>query len=85
MGDITLFNRDMSLFERVCSEDSLRDAFRSVKRNKGAAGIDGVSVKDFEGNLDEELGQLQKELLSWTYEPRPVVKTARIGSMSRNG
>lgn len=72
MSNITLFNLNKSLFERICSEDQLRDAFVAVKRNKGAPGIDGVTVADFEVNLDKELGQLQKDLLSWAYEPRPV-------------
>lgn len=60
------------LFEQVCCIDTLREAFRSVKRNKGAAGIDKVSVEDYEKNLDQELAQLSKELGSWCYEPSPV-------------
>jgi len=72
MRKITLFDLNRSLFERICSEDQLRDAFRAVKRNKGAPGIDGVTIEEFEENLDEELGRLRKELLSWTYKPSPV-------------
>jgi retron-type reverse transcriptase len=33
-----------------------------VKKNKGVAGIDGVSIEDFEANLNKELSQLQQEL-----------------------
>lgn len=72
MSSINLFDRNKSLFERVCSEDHLREAFRAVKRNHGAPGIDGVTVEAFEEKLDEELGRLAKELTSWTYEPAPV-------------
>jgi group II intron reverse transcriptase/maturase len=43
-----------------------------VKRNRGKPGIDGVSIADFEANLDEELSQLQQELSNWTYQPSPV-------------
>ena len=43
-----------------------------VRRNRGAPGIDGVSIQDFEVNLDEELSQLQQELTTWTYQPSPV-------------
>ena len=32
----------------------------------------GVSIMDFEANLDEELSQLQQELTTWTYQPAPV-------------
>ena len=40
-----------------------------LRRNHGAPGMDGVSIADFEANLDEELSQLQQELTTWTYQP----------------
>jgi len=43
-----------------------------VRKNKGAPGIDGVTIAAFESRLDEELGQLKAELESWTYKPSPV-------------
>lgn len=60
------------LFEELCSMTYLSVAFTFVKRNKGKPGIDGVSIQDFEANLDEELSQLQQELAGWTYKPSPV-------------
>lgn len=50
----------------------LRAGFKAVKANKGSPGIDGVTVTEFTGRLDEELGQLKQELESWTYKPQPV-------------
>ena len=61
-----------SLFDRICDESSLRQAFRDVKRNKGASGVDNVSVEEFECNLEEELSRLRQEVVSWTYTPQPV-------------
>jgi group II intron reverse transcriptase/maturase len=72
MSAITLFDLNKSLFERIVSEDHLAEAYRAVRRNKGAPGIDGVSVEDFGLRLDQELGQLHQELMNWTYEPKPV-------------
>jgi len=60
------------LFESLCSTLYLGVGFELVRRNRGAAGIDGVSIQDFEANLDEELSQLQQELTTWTYQPSPV-------------
>jgi len=60
------------LFENLCSTCYLGVGFILVKRNRGKPGIDGVSIADFEANLDEELSQLQQELSSWTYQPSPV-------------
>ena len=60
------------LFENLCSTHYLGIGFILVKRNRGKPGIDGVSIADFEANLDEELSQLQQELSNWTYQPSPV-------------
>jgi group II intron reverse transcriptase/maturase len=60
------------LFENLCSTFYLGVGFELVRRNHGAPGIDGVSIQDFETNLDEELSQLQQELTTWTYQPSPV-------------
>ena len=60
------------LFENLCSTFYLGVGFELVRRNHGAPGIDGVSIIDFETNLDEELSQLQQELSNWTYQPSPV-------------
>ena len=60
------------LFENLCSTFYLGVGFELVRRNQGAPGIDGVSIQDFEANLDEELSQLQQELTAWTYQPSPV-------------
>ncbi len=60
------------LFENLCSILYLGIGFILVKRNRGKPGSDGVSIADFEANLDEELSQLQQELSNWTYQPSPV-------------
>lgn len=60
------------LFEVISSEEALLAGFQAVKRNKGAPGIDEVTIEVFEENLGKELGRLQQELVSWTYEPKPV-------------
>lgn len=61
-----------SLFEKLCSRETLTASFKATKKNRGAPGIDGVSVEAFAIRLDEELSQLQKDLESWTYKPMPV-------------
>lgn len=68
----TLFDLSLSLFDQICSDEHLREAFRDVKRNHGAPGVDGVTVEMFESKLDEELGLLQQEVKNWTYGPKPV-------------
>lgn len=72
MKDVDLFSYQQKLFERICSNESLLDAFRTVKRNGGAPGVDGVTVEEFESRLPEELARLKKDIESWSYEPSPV-------------
>ena len=50
----------------------MHQAFQAVKRNRGAAGIDKVSVKMFEANLDENLAALMKDLKTGNFRPKPL-------------
>lgn len=61
-----------SLFERVVSIELLEESFVSVKRNRGAAGVDNISVLEFSNSLSKELSKLSQELRTWTYKPKPV-------------
>ena len=63
---------DTRLFDDLCHVEALRQGFKSVRRNKGAPGIDGVTLDDFEQNLNKELQQLAEELSNWTYRPKAV-------------
>lgn len=67
-----LFVDERSLFEKLCDPVKLRAGFKAVKKNGGSPGIDGVTIKEFDSRLEEELAQLQTELESWCYEPNPV-------------
>ena len=67
-----LFTDERSLFEKLCDRRNLESGFKAVKKNGGSPGIDGVTVEEFDSRLKEELVQLQKELESWHYKPKPV-------------
>lgn len=47
-------------------------AFKAVKKNRGAAGIDKMSIAMFESNLEKNLAALKRELKSGTYIPIPL-------------
>jgi len=42
-----------SLMDKVYNRANLRAAFKRVKANRGAAGVDHISVTQFEASLDE--------------------------------
>src|SRR5437773_6930048 len=60
-----------SLTGRIISP-LLVKAFKAVKRNRGAAGIDKVSIKMFEANLAENLLALERDLKDGSFEPLPL-------------
>lgn len=65
-----------SLYEKVFDIHRLEEAFKRVRANRGAAGVDNVDTKMFESKLTHELAQLSKELESWSYNPQPVKRIA---------
>lgn len=50
----------------------MMQAFKAVKKNRGAAGIDKVSVAMFEQNLDANLAALKRDLKNGTFVPKPL-------------
>jgi RNA-directed DNA polymerase len=61
-----------NLMSEVSAIANLKVAFKAVKRNKGAPGIDNMSVKEVNDNLDPILKELSLKLLDQTYRPCPV-------------
>ncbi len=59
-------------FPRICSAGNLYSAWRKVRANRGAGGVDAVTLKDFEKNLQDNLQELSRNLLNDTYQPLPV-------------
>jgi RNA-directed DNA polymerase len=58
--------------EAVLERENLRQALARVKRNKGAAGIDGMSVVDLPAYLNDNWPAIRTRLLEGSYRPQPV-------------
>lgn len=54
------------------SQDAVKSAFRRVKASKGAAGVDGESIAEFERELENNLYKIWNRMSSGTYMPPPV-------------
>lgn len=64
-----------SLFDLVCHSDTLRWAWTLMRRNHGAAGVDGVTFNEIEqskGGVERFLQELEEKLKSKTYKAKPV-------------
>ena len=61
-----------SLVDKVYKPKNLLLAWEKVRRNKGAGGVDGETLEEFEEGLQERLERLHGELKTDTYRPQPV-------------
>jgi group II intron reverse transcriptase/maturase len=61
-----------SLIDKIWALPNMEEAFKEVKKNRGAAGVDGVTIKAFEFGVEDNVQILQRELREKTYKPRPV-------------
>jgi len=60
------------LMEEICERDNLLEALERVKSNKGAPGVDGMTVNELPNYLRKNWPTIQAQLLSGSYVPKPV-------------
>ncbi len=75
-----------SLYDRLLHRGVLARAFAKVRRAKGAPGVDGQTIADFQANLEDQFTRLAHELQTKTYRPQPVrrVTIPKPGGGERN-
>jgi RNA-directed DNA polymerase len=60
------------LMEEVCERENCKRALKRVKANKGSPGVDGMTVHDLVGFLQQHWPTIREQLLSGAYKPQPV-------------
>jgi RNA-directed DNA polymerase len=60
------------LMEEICERENLKQALKRVKANKGAPGVDGMTVQALPAYLREHWPAIRVTLLNGTYRPQPV-------------
>jgi len=60
------------LLERIMARENMLLAWKRVKANKGAAGMDGMTVEDFMAYAREHWASIREAIRAGTYQPRPV-------------
>jgi RNA-directed DNA polymerase len=66
-------NDSHALYDRIWRGDVLLEAWKRVRANGGAAGVDGVSIADIEAaGVDSFLDSIQQQLRAGKYRARPV-------------
>ncbi len=62
----------MKLIEVITSEENLNRAYKKVIANKGASGVDGITVEELEKYIRENKERIVESLRNRTYMPKPV-------------
>jgi len=62
----------MEWIEKILQTGNITDACYEVIRNKGAAGVDNMSVKELKAYLDENRTQLEGLIRNGQYLPKPI-------------
>ena len=63
----------IGIMDKIASYGSLTKAFRQVRRNGGAAGVDGMTIAGYEREGAKRLKRLRESLLAGSYRPQEVL------------
>ncbi|MGM0125472.1 hypothetical protein IGI37_002871 [Enterococcus sp. AZ194] len=72
----------MELLEQILSNQNMNQAYKRVYRNKGASGIDGITVEKLKTYLREHKEELRSQIRQRKYKPQP---TLRVEIPKENG
>ena len=72
MSEIRKVETNMELLEKVLSKDNLNNAYKQVYKNKGASGVDGVTVEELFSYIKEHKEEILYKIRNRKYKPQPV-------------
>src|SRR5699024_10863433 len=62
------------LIGKILSTDNMNEAARKVVANKGAPGVDGITVDQTRTFVKENWKRIRKEIIERKYKPQPVLR-----------
>jgi RNA-directed DNA polymerase len=71
-----------ALLQRMLTKENMQRAWKRVKANKGAAGVDGLDIEQTAAQLKRGWPEIKERLLNGTYRPKPV---RRVGIPKPDG
>ena len=65
---------EQHLLERILATENMEQAWKRVKANKGAPGVDGITIDDFPDQTRPLWGDIRASLATGSYQPKPVLR-----------
>ena len=62
------------MLEKILSDDNIETAYKRVYANKGAGGVDGVTINELEEYMKEHWQGIKEEIRERKYKPQPVLR-----------
>lgn len=72
MSEIRRVETNMELLEKILSKENLNKAYKQVCKNKGASGVDGVTVEELSAYIKEHKEEILWQIRNRKYKPQPV-------------
>lgn len=69
------------LLDEILSKENMTKAYKSVRANKGSAGIDGVGIDEIQAYVHKNWDNIKSQIQTRSYRPQPV-KRVEISKQS---
>ncbi|MGM8365679.1 reverse transcriptase domain-containing protein, partial [Virgibacillus sp. W0181] len=63
-----------AILDKILDKNNLNDAYKQVIKNKGAAGVDGMTIDELGGYLARNREKIILEIRERRYKPQPVLR-----------
>lgn len=61
------------MIDRILQAYNMQSAYRQVRKNKGSAGVDDITVEQLEAVVRKDYPRIKEEILSGKYYPQPIL------------
>ena len=62
------------MLEKILSDDNIKTAYKRVCANKGAGGVDGITINELEEYMKEHWKSIKEQIRERKYKPQPVLR-----------
>ena len=62
------------MLEKILSDENIKTAYKRVYANKGAGGVDGVTINELEEYMQEHWKSIKQQIRERKYKPQPVLR-----------